>query len=59
MDDVLKIDGITQEHCEVLLAFLSELTEDADDSTDEGEGESDSAAVGGSSDSAEVSPPGE
>ncbi len=35
MDDVLKIEGIEQEHAEVLLAFLSELTEDADDSGDE------------------------
>jgi N utilization substance protein A len=34
MDDVLKIDGIEQEHAEVLLAFLSELTEDADETSD-------------------------
>jgi N utilization substance protein A len=47
MDDVLKIEGITQEHAEVLLAFLSELTEDADE--DEGD----------SGESSEVSPPSE
>jgi N utilization substance protein A len=35
MDDVLKIDGIEQEHADILLSFLSELTEDADDSTEE------------------------
>jgi N utilization substance protein A len=34
MDDVLKIDGIEQEHADVLLAFLSELTEDAEETSD-------------------------
>jgi len=35
MDDVLKIEGIEQEHAEILLGFLAELTEDADDASDE------------------------
>ena len=49
MDDVLKIEGITREHGEVLLAFLSELTEESDDSAEDDEVKSD--------DSVEVSPP--
>ena len=32
---MLKIDGIEQEHAEVLLAFLSELTEEAEGSSEE------------------------
>ncbi len=35
MDDVLKIEGIEQEHAEILVGFLAELTEDADDASDE------------------------
>jgi N utilization substance protein A len=35
LDDVLKIEGIEQEHAEMLLAFLSELTEEAEGSSDE------------------------
>jgi N utilization substance protein A len=35
MDDVLKIDGIEQEQAELLLAFLSELTEEAEAASDE------------------------
>jgi N utilization substance protein A len=39
MDDVLKIDGIEQEHAEILLAFLSELTEESDGSADGDDGD--------------------
>jgi hypothetical protein len=56
MDDVLKIEGIEQEHADVLLAFLSELTEDTEDSP-EGETESAGSETAGVGDSAEASPP--
>ncbi len=59
MDDVLKIEGLTQEHGEVLLAFLSELTEDAEDSAEDDEGAADGEVKGGGNESAEASPPNE
>jgi N utilization substance protein A len=49
MDDVLKIDGIEHEHAEVLLAFLSELTEEAESAASEDAGiltDSDSSSGG-------------
>lgn len=61
MDDVMKIDGITQEHAEVLLSFLSELTEESDDAVDVGESETgpggDDTEIGG--DTVKVQPPAE
>jgi len=57
MDDVLKIDGIEQEHAEILLAFLSELTEEAEGSSgddDDTDGAADSGTETG--DSEEASP---
>ncbi len=59
MDDVLKIEGLTQEHGEVLLAFLSELTEDAEDSAEDDEGAAEGEVKGGGNEPAEASPPNE
>jgi len=57
MDDVVKIEGVTQEQGEMLLAFLSELTEESDD-TDNGDTDgAGGAATGKGSDSSEVPPP--
>lgn len=50
MDDVLKIDGITREHADMLLAFLSELTEESDDAVDVSESESESESGRGDDD---------
>ncbi|MDJ0766738.1 MAG: transcription termination factor NusA [Myxococcota bacterium] len=37
LDDVLKIEGMDKENAELLFGFLSELTEDTDDSDEEGD----------------------
>jgi N utilization substance protein A len=55
LDDVLKIDGIEQEQAEVLLAFLSELTEEAEAASDE-ESESAVHSEPGDGDPEEKSP---
>jgi len=39
LDDVMKIEGITREHADVLLSFLSELTEESEDETTGDDGE--------------------
>ncbi|MCH5376364.1 MAG: hypothetical protein JJ992_20535 [Planctomycetes bacterium] len=57
MDDVVKIEGVTQEQGELLLAFLSELTEESDDSDNEDTDGAGGAATGKRSDSSEVPPP--
>lgn len=54
MDDVLKIEGLTREHGEVLLAFLSELTEETDDSANADNGVSTPGAPEGGGDSKEA-----
>ena len=59
MEDVLKIEGITQEYGEILLAFLSELTEESEDSAGDDELDASQEVPGPKDDSAEVTPPGE
>ena len=55
-DDVMKIEGMTPERTNVLLAFLSELTDENPDVEGEGQLEADSGGASQSGDSAE-SPP--
>ena len=55
-DDVMKIEGMTPERTNVLLAFLSELTDENPDVEDEGQLKADSGGASQSGDSAE-SPP--
>lgn len=57
MDDVLKIEGITEDHASVLLSFLSELTEESDSEDGDEDDRPDGVTYEGGKVSAEPKPP--